>query len=280
MELTSRGAAATTEAPTHAAELVIILLPNQIPGSVAQPEPEAQRGTTRERSGDRVQQMNKGLVKAALPMTLEQLEAFYTAEYPKMVKILVVLGATIEEAEDATQKAMMDLVRRSRTAAVPDHMVTYVQRSAVHFFIKERQRERERLPRELRGGHLVIDEQLDDRLSTSEDEQFIEYLLEYLTSTQRTVIKLVMQGLSTREITEELGKSGENIRQHLKNSRERLKLHPEIAPLAPRQGKKENPGQRGTRSAVTRREPNPLEAVELRITPEHVARRIRELVGA
>jgi RNA polymerase sigma factor (sigma-70 family) len=225
-------------------------------------------------------QANKGPAEAALPMTQERLEAFYTAEYPKLVKTLVVLGATIEEAEDATQRAMMDLVRRSRTAAVPDHPATYVQRAAVHLFIKERQRERERLPRELRGGHLVIDEQLDDRLSAPENEQYIEYLLECLTPTQRTVIKQVMKGLSTREIAEELGKSGEIIRQHLKNARDRLKQHTEIAPLAPRQGKKENPGQRGTGSAVTRPEPNPLEAVEVRITPEHVARRIRELVGA
>ncbi len=226
------------------------------------------------------QQMNKGPAEAVLPMTLEQLEAFYTAEYPKLVKTLVVLGATIEEAEDATQKAMADLVRRYRTAVSPHHPVTYVQRAAVHFFIKERQRERKRLPRELRGGHLVIDEQLDDRLSRPEDEQYIEYLLECLTSTQRTVIKLVMEGLSTRAIAEELGKSNENIRQHLRNGRNRLKQHPEIALLAHRQGKKENPGQQRTGSAVTRREPNPLEAVELRITPEHVAKRIRELVGA
>lgn len=224
------------------------------------------------------QQMNKGPTEAVLPMTLEQLEAFYTAEYPKLVKTLVVLGATIDEAEDAVQKAMADLVRRYRTAAAPNHLVPYVQRAAVRFFVKERQRERERLPRELRGGHLVIDEQLDDQLSRPEDEQYIGHLLESLTSTQRTVIKLVMEGLSTREIAGELGKSDASIRQHLKNGRDRLKQHPEIAALSPRQGK-EDPEQERTRSAVTRGELIPLEVVELRITPEHVAMRIRELVG-
>ena len=49
-------------------------------------------------------------------MRLEELEAFYTVEYPKLVKILVLLDATIAEAEDAVQKAMTDFVRRSRTA--------------------------------------------------------------------------------------------------------------------------------------------------------------------
>lgn len=193
--------------------------------------------------------MNEGLPAAVLPMTLEQLEQFYTAEYSKLVKLLVFSGATIGEAEDAAQKAMADFTRRSRTAEAPVHPASYVQRAAVRFFIKERRRERERRPRELRGGHMVIEAHLDDRLTTWEDEQYIERLLGCLTSTQRRVIKLVMDGLSTREIAEELGKSDENIRQHLKNGRARLKLHPEIAPLAPRQD--QSPAQQVVRSTVT-----------------------------
>lgn len=59
--------------------------------------------------------MNKGPAVAVPPMTLEQLGAFYATEYPKLVKILVLLDATIEEAEDATQKAMTDFAKRSKT---------------------------------------------------------------------------------------------------------------------------------------------------------------------
>jgi len=54
-----------------------------------------------------VERMNKGPAVAAPLSKLEQLEAFYTAEYLKQVKILVLLEATIEEAEDAVQKAMV-----------------------------------------------------------------------------------------------------------------------------------------------------------------------------
>ena len=36
------------------------------------------------------------------------------------------------------------------------------------------------------------------------------------------------------EIAEELGKTDETIRQHLKTGRDRLKVHPEITPLVPR----------------------------------------------
>lgn len=187
------------------------------------------------------------------PLTLEQLEVFYTAEYPKLIKILVFLDATVEEAEDAAQKAMADFAKRSKAAGIPDHPASYVRRAAVRFFIKERQRERDRLQREIRGGHLVIEAHLDDRLATLEDEQYIERLLECLTSTQRQVIRLVMDGLSTHEIAEELGKSDENIRQHLKNARDRLKQDPEIAPVVPRYD--QNPVRQGARSTVTTPEP-------------------------
>jgi DNA-binding CsgD family transcriptional regulator len=43
-----------------------------------------------------------------------------------------------------------------------------------------------------------------------------------------------MEGLSTREIAAQLHKSDENIRQHLKNGRDRMKLHPDVARLTSR----------------------------------------------
>ena len=200
-----------------------------------------------------MERISKGPAVAVPPVTLEQLEAFYTAEYKKQVKILVLLDATTEEAEDAVQKAMTDYAKRSQTSQAPDHPATYVQKAAFRFFIKERQRERERLGREIRGGHLVLEEHRDDRLATMEDEQYIEHLLECLTSTQRQVIRLVMDGLSTHEIAEELSKTDEAVRQHRKNGLDRLKLHPEIAPLAPRQD--QGPVRPGVRSTVTTPEP-------------------------
>jgi RNA polymerase sigma factor (sigma-70 family) len=187
--------------------------------------------------------------------TLKRLKAFYAAEYSKLVKILVLLGATIEEAEDAAQKAMLDLAERSVTGKAPACPAAYVRRAAINFFIKERQRERERLPRELRGGHLVIEAQLDDQLTADEDEQYVEHLLECLTPTQRTVIKLVMDGWSTCEIAEKLGKSNENIRQQLKNGRDRLKLRPEIARRALRPLPGLSTIQRGIRPTVITPEP-------------------------
>ena len=168
---------------------------------------------------------------------------------------MALLGATVEEAEDAVQKAMLDFWMRCRSGQAPEHQVAYVQRAAFRFFIKERQRERERLPRELQGGHLVIEEHLDDGLEELEDEQYIERLLECVTPVQRSVIKLVMNGLSTHEIAVELGKSEANIRQHLKNGRDRLKQHPEVAPLASKPPQGREAAQQEVRSTVTTPEP-------------------------
>ena len=60
-----------------------------------------------------------------------------------------------------------------------------------------------------------------------------------------------MDGLATSEIAEELGKSDETIRQHLKNGRNRLKLHPEIAPLVNGRLQDQSSAQHEARSTVT-----------------------------
>ena len=78
---------------------------------------------------------------------------------------------------------------------------------------------------------------------------------ECLTPTQRRVIELVMDGWSTHEIAEKLGKSNENIRQQLKNGRDRLKLRPEIARLVLRPLQGLSTLQQGLTSTVTTPEP-------------------------
>ena len=76
----------------------------------------------------------EGPAIAVPPLTLKQLKVFYTAEYPKLIKILVFLDATVEEAEDAAQKAMADFAKRSKAAGIPDHPASYVRRAAVRLF--------------------------------------------------------------------------------------------------------------------------------------------------
>ena len=183
-------------------------------------------------------------------VTRVQLEAVYTSEYLKLVRLLVVMGATMEEAQDAAQEAMMDFFRRSRAGEAFSSPAAYVCRAAIRFFVKYRQRDRERRPREIRGGHLTLPGYLDDELTACEDEEWVEHVLESLTSAQRDVFKLVMDGMSTHAIAEQLGKSDATIRQHLKNGRDRLLEHPEIAPRAPRELLDRNLAQGRVKSAA------------------------------
>ena len=191
---------------------------------------------------------------AAVParrITTDQLEDFYTAEYPKLVKTLRVIGATTEEAHDAAQRALEDICKRLRDGQdAVDNPAAYVCRAAIRFFIKERQRDRERMPREIKGGHLTLPVCLDDELTAWEDEQWVDHVLESLTPAQRDVIRLVMDGASTREIAEKLGKTHATVRQHRRNAREFLKVHPEIAPHAPRELQPQNRSRGEVRSAA------------------------------
>jgi RNA polymerase sigma-70 factor (ECF subfamily) len=168
-------------------------------------------------------------------MTPDQFDAFFKAEYLKLVKYLVLLDATIEEAEDAVQKAMEALLLRSQSP--PASASGWVRRAAYRYFVKERQRDRERVPRELKGGHLVTGEYIDERLTSGEDLEDVEVVLRCLSDTQRRVLQLVMEGLSTHEIAMTLEKSEATIRQHLKRGRDHLK--DQLSPTSDPQGKED-----------------------------------------
>jgi RNA polymerase sigma factor (sigma-70 family) len=169
---------------------------------------------------------------SAEPVTAGEFEVFYKTQYPILIKFLRFLDASVEEAEDAAQKAMVDLYRRLREGTAVVSPVAWVRCAAHHHFVKERERDRGRLPREVKGGHLTPDGCADNSLTAWEDEQHVEQLLGELTPTERVILRLVLDGLSTREIADRLGKHEGNVRQQLKNGRDKLKLHPEIASRA------------------------------------------------
>jgi RNA polymerase sigma factor (sigma-70 family) len=167
------------------------------------------------------------------PMTIAKFEAFYKAEWPILVKFLRVIRASETEAEDAAQKAMFDLARRVIKGSAPvANPKAWARRAAYHYFINERQHERDRMTREIKGGHLAPGIYDDHELSAVEDASFVEELLQSLTQAQREVLTRVLAGMSTREIAEDLGKREENIRQHFKNAKDQLKRHLEVSSIA------------------------------------------------
>lgn len=169
------------------------------------------------------------------PMTRKQLKDFYAEHYLMLVRALRVAGASQEEAEDAVQKAMTDIIQRLCAGTAPSRNPgAYVLKAAIRYFFKERERDRDRQPRELQGGHLTPEGHLDDQLTAWEEGQYVKQLLEPLTNAQRDVIERVMAGMTTREIAEELRSSEAAIRQNLKKGRDRFKQQMGIAPASSR----------------------------------------------
>jgi Sigma-70 region 2 len=202
------------------------------------------------RLGEEVRVEGAGESAAGPSMTPEQLETFYAAHYPRLVKVLVVLDATIEEAEDAVQKAMMDLVRRCQRLQAPEHPAAYVQRAAINYFVKERRRERERLPRELRGGHLVIEQDLDTRVSILEESG---------------------QGRCEHTPAAEAGPGPHEVTLGPRTGGGRMNVDGKLG-----HGTSRHDGRAGDLAEQL----SLLETVDRRVTPGHVARRFRELQRA
>ena len=194
------------------------------------------------------------------PMTPQEFEVFYKAEYPKLVKFLMVVErARSDEAEDAVQKVMVDFFRRLEAGEAVDDPAAYVQRAARNAFIKERERDRRRVPRTLQGGHGTPEGYHDDRLDAWTEQQYAEDRLKDLTPARREVAKLLMDGMTTGEIAEQLGKTHANVRQHRKQIRDCLKPRPNPAAMAPETAQGSGP-EREQRPAAAMPEPRKEEA--------------------
>ena len=139
------------------------------------------------------------------PMTRQQFEAFYKEQFPRLVKILMMSRASLGEAEEAVQEAMLDFCRRSRARQAVSNPAAYVRKAASNFFVKARKRERERPARELQGGHLTPEGNLDDGLITLEQQEEVKRLLECLTPAQHkaamAVLKAAFSESGYRKIT-------------------------------------------------------------------------------
>ena len=163
-----------------------------------------------------------GPVASVLSDVTARFTAIYEANFGILVKILKVMGATPEEAEDAAQDAMTDLFRRLKAGGEPPRTPDgWVLTAAKRFFFKRRKRDQVRWMREIKAFPPQFWD--DSEMTALEEQQWAEQVLSLLTPAQRKVISLVIAGASTSEIAGMLGMTSGNVRQHRKNGRDRLK---------------------------------------------------------
>jgi RNA polymerase sigma factor (sigma-70 family) len=149
-------------------------------------------------------------------------EDFFRSQYRTLLTTLMSVGATLAEAEDAAQAAFMDTFNRWEHINSPN---AYVRTAAVRQFINTRSRSRQGVRHAVHALETPseVDAAADRDLTVWEGQQWVEQVLDLLTPTQREVVALTIDGLSTKEIAEILGKSAPNVRQHLSLARERLR---------------------------------------------------------
>jgi RNA polymerase sigma factor (sigma-70 family) len=144
-------------------------------------------------------------------------DTFYRMHYRDAVAFVMVLGGSKSEAEDATQSAMIDLLRNWERV---EKRLAWMKRAARNFFIKARDRERGKtiLVRELpssadhgAGSNAEFD--------VVEIAELLEDMRRKLPPKQAEVLSLAIEGFEPREIAEMLASTYSTTRSNLRYAR-------------------------------------------------------------
>jgi DNA-directed RNA polymerase specialized sigma24 family protein len=134
----------------------------------------------------------------------------------------MITGATQEEAEDATSKALLEMLRHWPV----EHPVQYARKAAIHNFIKEKtggKNPRMVANRMVERGHVLRREGVDDaRLTDLEEREWSAGLISRLSPAQREVMQCLVDGLSIEETSLALCKSRAAVRRSLCDARGHL----------------------------------------------------------
>jgi RNA polymerase sigma factor (sigma-70 family) len=146
--------------------------------------------------------------------------AFFRAEHRKLMAVVMSVGATLEEAEEAAASAMEEVLRRWDQIGAP---LAYAKQAALSSFYKEKERGLDRTRQRLKqGAEARRDGAGDAGLNVWEDRQWVMQILGSLPPAQREVLALVVDGFTPAEIARLLGKTPDAVRQNLCAARARL----------------------------------------------------------
>ncbi|WP_165495326.1 RNA polymerase sigma factor [Actinomadura roseirufa] len=152
----------------------------------------------------------------------EEFTAFFRQHYRGVVGLILLLGGSREEGEDAAQHAFADAYKKWRTLRTPS---AWVRMAARNRFYKERSRDRGLKQRAIALHTMTRSDDEADQDLTAQwvDLNWIEQILAELPPAQRRILSYIFEGLSTKQIAELLGKNEPNVRSHLRHARNRLK---------------------------------------------------------
>jgi RNA polymerase sigma factor (sigma-70 family) len=150
-------------------------------------------------------------------VTGSDFDSFFRERFSRTVVLLIAMGASKADAEDAAQESMVLAWRQWETIHEP---VAWVRTVAVRAYWKLARTRQQFVP---------LDESSSEAAESSdlgifaEEEQQVLRLLRALPPQQRTVIALFYDGMGCEEIAALAGNSPATVRSHLRHARGRLK---------------------------------------------------------
>jgi RNA polymerase sigma factor (sigma-70 family) len=150
-------------------------------------------------------------------LTEDGFALFFQQRFSRTVILLVTMGASRADAEDATQEAMILAWRQWESIREP---TAWVRTVAVRTFWKQANRQ----ANQTEPLEAAAEPTADSDLSIfAEEQQEILRLLRELPTGQRTVAALYYDGLSCDEIAELIGKPPATVRSNLRHARTALR---------------------------------------------------------
>jgi RNA polymerase sigma factor (sigma-70 family) len=160
----------------------------------------------------------------------------YPDAFRGLTSSAMLIGATLEEAKDAAQAALTDLLDRAMHGTVIHRPYAYARTAMWRYFVSQRERDRKQIQNLIQRGYASPEEFNDPAMTALEEREALESLLACLPPTQYAVMLLALEGLKIIDIAIDLDKSPETIRKNLQLARAKLREQyssPQAAALAP-----------------------------------------------
>lgn len=150
-------------------------------------------------------------------------EVFLNGHYRYFLMAAMALGATVDEAHEAVQAAVTDMLAKDTWSRLTRNPRAWIRLAVRHAYYD--QLEKRRRSTEIESLTPPSGSYLDCSLNVWEDWQWVAQELATLPPAQREVFELVLAELDTKEIADLLGKTPATIRQNLAHARRRLKAN-------------------------------------------------------
>ncbi|MFJ9121276.1 RNA polymerase sigma factor [Streptomyces sp. NPDC102394] len=159
-------------------------------------------------------------------------DAFFRSDFNNLIRHVILLGGTPEEAKDAAQAALIDLLQNWHTVQAPR---PWCRKAAAHHFLRSdiKENKAERLARAdflaRRGSDPY------SLCSPHEEWEFVlDFVENHLSGAQRQVMAWSIDGFGPQEIAKQLGVPPATVRSNLRHARKKLasalgRDYPELA---------------------------------------------------